>query len=90
MARQTSSRVRLPDPPAAYDPAYMRKLVAGIETQIQRATTPVASGFVVQNAAGTTARTLDVSTATATQVREFLGELAAALISNNRLGGTVE
>lgn len=90
LTRQAPSRVRLPDPPQDYDPGYMRELVSAIEAQLQILAGPASSHFVVTGRVGLTARTLDASgAATLEQTSKFLGELAAELIANNKLGGQV-
>lgn len=84
---QAPSAPRLPDPPAQYDYQYMRELIGAMETEISRLRQPIARQFTVMNR-DETALSLDVSTATAAEVRAFLGELAAAFINSNKLGGT--
>lgn len=89
MARslQAPAKVRLPDPPAVYDRSYMRTLIGLLETAMAKPNQPVGQGFAVTNR-DTTAITLDVATATLPEIVAFVGELAAALITNNKLGGT--
>lgn len=88
MARslQAPNRPHLPSPPPQYDAVYMRKLVQSIEGALFTGALPVGRGFVVTNR-DTSQLTLDVATATWDEVRAFLGELAAALITSNKIGG---
>lgn len=73
---------RLPDPPPTYDVAYFRRLIRAIEQGRLTQDQPVSDGWVVTN--GVERRTLDVSTATLAETKEFLGTLMQDLINSGR------
>lgn len=78
-------RFRLPDAPKEWSQDWGRQLVRSVEQELDRMATPAQAGYSVTGAL-TQTRTLDVDTATAAQVRTFLGQLTQDLRDRGLLG----
>jgi hypothetical protein len=75
---------KIPLPGAVYDQGDMNFAMQVIEQRLTSMEAAIAVGYVVSN--GAVVRTLDVATATATDVAKFVGTLVADLKVKGRLG----
>lgn len=78
-------RFRLPDAPKEWDPKWAREFVRAVEQELDRISRPIQTGYSVTGTL-TQTRTLDVDTATAAQVRTFLGQLTQDLRDRGLVG----
>ena len=75
---------QIPAPPVDYSQADMSFALQVVEQRLTDLERIIAEGYSVTN--GVTVRTLDVSTATLTDVARFVGTLAADLRARGMLG----
>lgn len=74
---------KLPNPPKEYDQSTMNKIFRDIEKEFDLLKQPAQRGYTVSNLTKT--RTLNVSTATLTDVANFVGTLVEDLKAVGKL-----